>query len=296
VRLSLRAIGATVVFLAASACATNPTSGRTPSSAGNDVRADAIGCLDTLHASDTVETIVKMTAASQDPKIALPRNFENFFAEGFHARFKAPTKLPLSVVIGGEPCDSLGSRCAGGILNVGAVAYVTAHANGSLVVTNIVDETLTEDFANNIRSALEAMSKNRDVPWLESKDSIPLMLTFVPDDQPDTVPATRYVFKAKIPRYDLPFTYAMMPSAGIVPTYPMRAAIAGIEDSVVLAFTVRANGSIASESMDFVSGNYREFVLSAADALNDARYHPAHLGDCAVATRIKQRFVFKSPH
>ena len=288
-------MGLTFVVLAANACATNP-SPRTPSSTANDVRADAVGCLDTLHASDTVETIVKMSVASQDPKIALPPDFESFFAQGFNARFKAPSKLPLSVVIGAEPCDSLGSRCAGGVLNIGAVAYVTARGNGSLVVTDVVDETLTMDFADSIGTALEAMSKNRDVPWLEQKDSIPLVLKFAPDDQPDTVPSTRYVFKAKIPRYDLPFTYAMMPSAGIAPKYPLRAAIAGIEDSVVLAFTVRANGSIAPQSMDFVSGNYREFVLSAADALNEARYHPAHLGDCAVATRIRQRFVFKSPH
>jgi TonB family protein len=282
--------------MAASACAANPAPNRRPSSTANGVGADGIGCLDTLHASDTVETIVKMTAASQDPKTALPPNFENFLAQGFHARFKAPSRLPLSVVIGDEPCDSLGSRCAGGILNIGAVAYVTARSNGSLVVTDVVDETLTEDFADSIRSALETMAKNRDVPWLEHADSIPLVLTFAPDDRADTVPETRYVFKAKIPRYGLPFTYAMMPSTGIVPKYPSRAAIAGIEDSVVLAFTVRANGSIAPQSMDFVSGNYREFVLSAADALNESRYHPAHLGDCAVATRIRQRFVFKSPH
>ncbi len=282
--------------MAASACAANPAPNRRPSSTANGVGADGIGCLDTLHASDTVETIVKMTVASQDPKTALPPNFENFLAQGFQARFKAPSRLPLSVVIGDEPCDSLGSRCAGGILNIGAVAYVTARSNGSLVVTDVVDETLTEDFADSIRSALETMAKNRDVPWLEHADSIPLVLTFAPDDRADTVPETRYVFKAKIPRYGLPFTYAMMPSTGIVPKYPSRAAIAGIEDSVVLAFTVRANGSIAPQSMDFVSGNYREFVLSAADALNESRYHPAHLGDCAVATRIRQRFVFKSPH
>jgi TonB family protein len=286
----------TFVVLAASACAANPSPNRTPSSTPNDARADAIGCLDTLHASDTVETIVKMSVASQDPKIALPPDFESFFAQGFNARFKAPSKLPLSVVIGVEPCDSLGSRCAGGVLNIGAVAYVTAHGNGSLVVTDVVDETLTMDFADSIGTALEAMSKNRDVPWLEQKDSIPLVLKFAPDDQPDTVPSARYVFKAKIPRYDLPFTYAMMPSAGVDPKYPTRAAIAGIEDSVVLAFTVRASGSIAPQSLDFVSGNYREFVLSAADALNETRYHPAHIEDCAVATRIRQRFVFKSPH
>jgi hypothetical protein len=59
------------------------------------------------------------------------------------------------------------------------------------------------------------------------------VLTFAPDDRADPVPEMRYVFKAKIPRYDLPFTYAMMPSSGIVPKYPSRAAIAGIEDSVV---------------------------------------------------------------
>jgi TonB family protein len=293
---TLRAKGLTFVVLAASACAANPSPVGKPSSSANGIRADAIGCLDTLQASDTVETIVKMIAASQDPKIPLPPNFENFFAQGFQARFKAPSKLPLSVVVGDEPCDSLGSRCAGGILNIGAVAYVTARANGSLVVTDVVDETLTEDFADSIRSALETMSKNRDVPWLEHADSIPLVLKFAPDEQPDTVAEARYVFKAKIPRYDIPFTYAMMPSAGIDPKYPIRAAIAGIEDSVMLAFTVRANGSIAPQSIDFVSGNYREFVLSAADALNEARYHPAHLGDCAVATRIRQRFVFKSPH
>jgi hypothetical protein len=47
--------------------------------------------------------------------------------------------------------------------------------------------------------------------------------------------------------------------------------------------------------MDLVSANYREFVASASNALVNARYHPAHLGDCAVATRMKQRFVFKAP-
>lgn len=279
--------------LAASACATNPSPNRKTASAPNALRADSIGCLDTLTASDTVETIVKMTATSQDAKVTLPPNFENFLAQGFQARFKPPSKLPLSVVVGGEPCDSLGSRCSAGTLDIGAVAYVTARANGSLGIVDVVDETLTAGFADSVRSTLVAMSKHNEIPWLEHSDSIPLILRFAPDDQPDTVPTERYVFRARIPRYDLPFTYARMPSAGVDPKYPMTAAIAGIEDSVGLAFTVRADGSIAPGSIDFVSGNYREFVLSAADALGEARYHPAHLGDCAVSTRIQQRFMFK---
>jgi hypothetical protein len=64
---------------------------------------------------------------------------------------------------------------------------------------------------------------------------------------------------------------------------------------VTLAFTVGSDGTIAPESIDLVSANYREFVASVVNALLKARYHSAHLGDCAVATRMKQRFLFKVP-
>ncbi|MEO8908697.1 MAG: energy transducer TonB [Gemmatimonadaceae bacterium] len=257
--------------------------------------AGLVGCLDTLRAADTVETIVKISVAPQDSKARLPRDFETFFAQEFRTRFKAPGKLELSVVTGEEPCDSVGSRCAGAVLNIGAVAYVTARADGSLSMIDVVDETLTGNFADSVRSALEAISKQKAVPWMENADSIPLVVKLSPEERPDTVPSSRYQFKAKLPRYDLPFSYAVMPRAGIDAKYPTIAAMNGVEDSVMLAFTVRADGSIAPGSIDFVSGNYREFVISAIDALSKARYHPAHLGDCAVATRIRQRFVFKSP-
>lgn len=87
---------------------------------------------------------------------------------------------------------------------------------------------------------------------------------------------------------------ATMPQAGLDARYPVNARLAGIDDSVMLAFTVRSDG-IAAESIDLVSANYREFVASVFNALVKARYHPAHLGDCAVATRMKQRFVFRAP-
>lgn len=292
---NLCATGFTFVVLTACACYANPSPHRGTAAAPAHLRADSIGCLDTLRASDTVDAIVKLTAASEDPKVGLTPDFEKFLALAFQARFKAPARLALSLVVGSEPCDSLGSRCAGGVLNIGAVAYVTARANGSLEVDGLVDETLTGDFVNSVRSTLEAMSKNLDVPLLEHADAIPLILTLAPDDDPDTVPAARYLFKAKLPRYDLPFTYAMAPGAGLTPEYPSRGEIAGIGDSVDLAFTVRADGSVAPESIQLLAGNYREFVLSAADALSKTRFHPAHLGDCAVATRVRHHFVFK-PH
>jgi TonB family protein len=86
-----------------------------------------------------------------------------------------------------------------------------------------------------------------------------------------------------------------MPAAGVNADYPFAARLAGVEDSVTLAFIVDADGAIATESLELVSANYRDFVTSVVDALGRTRYHPAHLGDCAVATRMRQRFLFKVP-
>jgi TonB family protein len=252
-------------------------------------------CLDTLHASDSVVTIVKMNVAPQDAKTKLPRDFENLFAEAFRPNLKVPSKLPLSVVTGLKPCDSVGSRCAGGVLNVGAIAYVTAYNDGTLSDPSVVDVALTHSLAVSVRSALETMSQNQAVPWMGHIDSIPLVLTLIPEEQPDTVPASRYVFRAQVPRYDVPFSYAAMPLAGVNARYPASTRLVGAEDSVTLAFTVEPDGAIASESIDLVSANYRDFVTSVVEALDTTRYHPAHLGDCPVATRMKQRFVFKAP-
>jgi TonB family protein len=132
-------------------------------------------------------------------------------------------------------------------------------------------------------------------PSIGDNDSIPLLIQIGPEEAPDSVPTVRHVFSAKIPRYNQPFTYAAMPVAGVDADYPFAARLAGVQDSVTLAFTVDADGAIATESLELVSANYRDFVASVVEALGRTRYHPAHLGDCAVATRMKQRFLFKVP-
>ena len=109
------------------------------------------------------------------------------------------------------------------------------------------------------------------------------------------VPPERRVFKAKVPRYNVPFRYATMPAAGVDAAFPFTARLAGVGDSVTIAFTVDANGMIAPESLELVRATYRDFVSSVLDALGKTRYHPAYLGDCPVATRMKQRFLFKVP-
>ena len=197
--------------------------------------------------------------------------------------------------MGSEPCDSLGSRCVGGMLSVGAVAYATAHNDGRLSDIVVVDAALTPRFADSVSSALESMARAQLVPPVGDVDSIPVILQIGPEEEPDTVPAVRYLFKVKVPRYDWPFSYASMPAAGVDAKYPFTARLAGVEDSVTLAFTVDSDGTIAAESIELVSANYRDFVTSVLDALGRTRYHPAHLGDCTVATRMKQRFLFKVP-
>jgi TonB family protein len=278
----------------AAACATNPQlKNRTAS--GQRSSAESVNCLDTLGAADSISMIVKMTVAPQDPKVVLPRDFESLFVEEFRAHFKVPANLPLSVVMGSEPCDSLGSRCVGGVLSVGAVAYATAHNNGKLSDIAVVDVALTSRFADSVSSALRSMSRAELVPPMGDVDAIPIVLQISSEEKPDTVPAARYVFKAKVPRYDWPFAYASMPAAGVDAKYPFAARLAGLEDTVTLAFTVESDGTIAAESIELVSANYRDFVTSVLDALGQTQYHPAYLGDCAVATRMKQRFLFKVP-
>jgi hypothetical protein len=291
VSLNLRAVAlAPLMFVAA--CATNPQPKKT------SIRrsaADSFGCLDTLHAADSVSMVIKMTVAAQDPKVALPRDFEDLFVEEFRSRFRIPSKLPLSVVMGAPPCDSLGSRCAGGVLTLGAVAYATVHNDGKLSDVAVVDVALTPRLADSVKSALQEMSRAELVPPIGDVDPIPVMVQIVQEEEPDTVPKIRHVFQAKVPRYDWPFSYASMPATGVDAKYPFTARLTGVEDSVTLVFTVDADGAIAPESIELVSANYRDFVASVFDALGRTRYHPAHLGDCAVATRMKQRFLFKLP-
>jgi len=239
--------------------------------------------------------IVKMSVAAVDPKVELPKGFEDLFIQEFRSHFRVPASLPLNVVKGAEPCDSLGSRCSGGILSLGAVAYATARNDGKLSDVQVVDIALTPLFADSVNSALRLISRTEMSPPIGDKDSIPLVIQIGPEEAPDSVPVVRHVFSAKIPRYNWPFTYAAMPAAGVNADYPFAARLASVEDSVTLAFTVDAEGAIAAESIELVSANYRDFVTSVLDALSKTRYHPAHLGDCAVATRMEQRFLFKVP-
>jgi hypothetical protein len=282
------------VLLVAAACSTNPSQ-RARVGSTRRAPSDTLGCLDTLKTTDSIATIVKVSIAPQDSAVKLPVEFEQLFAESLRPHFRVPSKLPLSVVIGQPPCDSLGYRCVGGALNLGAVIYIQAHSDGTLSEATIVDETTTPALADSLRAALAAMSRGNEVPWFGQADSIGLVIRVAPDDGADTVQTARRLFKAMIPRYNAPFSYATMPEAGVDAPYPLNARVAGIGDSVTVAFTVRADGTIATESLDLVTANYREFVVSVFNALASARYHPAHLGDCAVATRMKQRFMFQAP-
>jgi len=236
-----------------------------------------------------------MSVTPQDTAVKLPPDFEMMFVEEFRSHFKAPSRLQLSVVLGSLPCDSSGSRCAGGSLNVGAIAYATAHDDGKLSHIDVIDAALTPALADSVASALQAMSEAGTGPPTGDAETIALIIQLAPEENADTVPTLRRVFKAKIPHYHIPFRYASMPIAGIDAKFPFTARLAGLGDSVTIAFTVDSDGMIAAESVELVRASYRDFVSSVLDALGRTRYHPAYLGDCAVATRMTQRFLFKVP-
>lgn len=275
------------------ACAGNPQPSKRV--AARPGLAEGIGCLDTLRASDSITTILKLSVVPRQPGDTLPSDFENLFAEEFRRRFSLPPKMGLSVVMGVPPCDSLGSRCVAGVLDAGAYAYATAHDNGSLSDIAMLDIALSRSFVDSVKSALDGISRGSLVPPLGGADSVPLIIQLQSEEQPDSIPSYRQILRLKRPRYDLPFAYASMPAAGVSPRYPLTARLAGLGDTVTVAFTIEPDGLIPAESIELVHASYREFVASVANALLDTRYHPARLGDCAVATRMEQRFFFKAP-
>ena len=272
------------------ACATNPSnpSKQPPRLAGP-------ACLDTLPAADSTVAVIKMSVASQDTAVRLPADFEGLFVEEFRSRFKVPSHLPLSVVMGLSPCDSLGVRCAGGSLGISAVAYATLRNDGRLSDIKVIDAALTPPLKDSVASALRTMSKAGTVPSIDDAESVPLVMRIEPEENPDSVPPERRLFQAKVPRYTLPFRYASMPASGVDAKYPFAARLAGVGDSVTIEFTVESDGTIAAESLELVRASYRDFVYTVVDALEKTQFHPAYLGDCPVATRMKQRFFFKTP-
>lgn len=286
-------LAAVLAVASLAACATGPKASGKIAARRSSI--DSAGCLDTLHAADSITAIVKMVVIPRDSGESFPVDFENLFAEEFRARFRAPPKLPLSVVRGVAPCDSVGSRCAGGALDLGAFAYATVHNTGKLSDIAVLDVAFTPAFADSVKSTLESISAQSLGPPTGDADSLPVIVQLQREEAPDSVPQYRQIFKVQVPHYALPFTYAMMPASGVDPKYPFTARLAGVGDSVTVAYTVLSDGSIPPESIQLVKANYRDFVSSVADVLLSTRYHPARLGDCAVATRMEQRFLFRVP-
>lgn len=281
--------------LAVVACALSAACATTQRATGKKAAVKpTIGCLDTLHAADSIWSVVKLSVVPQDSTQKLQNDFELFFAQEFRRQFRVPPKLPLSVVMGAPPCDSIAGRCMRGYLDLGAIAYLTAHYDGKLSNIEVIDATLTPDLADSVRSALQAMSRNGLGPSMEA-DTMSLIIRLEADPNPDTVPEMRHLFRARVPRYNLPFRYALMPAAGVEPRYPFTARIAGVGDSVAIAFTVDSEGRVAQQSLELMEATYGDFVGSVVTALLKARYHPARLGDCAVSTRMSQRFLFDAP-
>jgi hypothetical protein len=255
---------------------------------------DTSGCLDTLRASDSVFAVVKMSVWPQDRKTKLPPDFEGLFVQEFRSRLKAPTKLPMSVIAGWKPCDSLG-HCVGGVLMFGSHGYATAQPTGALSRIRVVDLSLTPAFSDSVTAVLEHIGQQKLSPFFNGKDSVPLEISIDVEQHADTVPAVRHLFRVSIPHYSLPFTYAQWPKNEKGPKYPSIAERRRVGDSVVVSFTTLPEGIVAAQSVDLHAGQYRDFVRAVFDKLATTRYVPAHIGGCPVASWQRQSFVFKIP-
>jgi TonB family protein len=255
---------------------------------------DTVGCLDTLHADDSVTSIVTMRVKPQDPKASLPADFEGLFIQEFRSRLKVPGNLPLSVMRGWKPCDSAGDTCSGGVLILGSQAYATAHQDGRLSRIAIVDFALTPTMGDRVRAALQELSDEKLVPLFTGPDSIPLAISIL-NQQSDTLPAYRNLFRAKLPHYSAQFRQAQWPKNAKGPKYPSIAERARVSDTVKLTFTTLPDGSVTSQSVDLQAGHYTDFARAVIEMLAKTHYVPARVGSCPVSSWQSQTFEFRLP-
>jgi hypothetical protein len=258
---------------------------------------DTITCLDTLRTSDSTTAVVKMSVNPQNKKTMLPKDFEGLVAQEFRSRFKLPPSLPLSVMRGWDSCDTTGVRqtCASGVLLIGITVYATAQSDGTLSNISAVDLSLTPEFSDSVLSVLLQMSKERLIPFFTSPNSIPLEISIWPEGNADTVARERQLFRARIPRYRLPFKGATWRSNRDLPKYPRNAEMSGVGDTLVLTYTILGNGTVAPTSIDLRSGHYRDFVKPVVTSLMNSTFEPASIGGCRVATWVTHQFMFL-PH
>jgi hypothetical protein len=256
---------------------------------------DTVACLDTLHATDSVTAVIKMTVKSQNSKAKLPPDFDGLFVQEFRSRLKVPSNLPLSVMEGWTPCDSAGHKCAGGVLMIGSQAYATAHRDGAVSRIAVVDFALTPALADTVRAVLQMMAKEKAVPFFGGPDSIPLDISIHTEQRPDTVPVWRHLFRATIPHYASQFSSAEWPKNAKAPRYPSIAERSLIPDSVALTFSILSDGTVAPQSVDLQAAHYTDFVRAVFDRIATMRYLPGRIGSCPVATWEAQTFLFKIP-
>jgi hypothetical protein len=262
-----------------------------PPAAQRTVARDSTGCLDTLRASDSVSAVVKMSVEPQNKKTKLPADFEGMFAQEFKSRFKTPSSLPLSVMRGSAPCDTVQDTCASGLMVLGSRAYAFAHSDGSLSRIGVVDLSLTPVFADSVRSVLLKLSNEHLIPFFASPESIPIEILIGVEQHADTVPRERQLFRVVIPRYRLQFTQPVH-SKIERPRYPRNAVAAGVGDTLVFTFTILPNGRVAPGSVDYHGGHYRDFVRPVLESIERSIFTPARIGECRVATWVSQQFVF----
>jgi hypothetical protein len=256
------------------------------------VKADTVGCVDTLRATDTIAAVVKVSVRHQDTTAKLPEDFEGLFAQEFKSRFRPPQQLPLSVLHGDPPCDRDKNVCSSATPIVHVVAYAVVASDGTIQHLGVLSPSLNKELADSVRSALMSMSKANMVPFFQTEKTLPLTIIVNSEDTPDSVPPVRRLFRAKLPRYSLQFRHAQMAENSPRPKYPGPAERAAVGDTLQFQFTIMPDGRVAPQSVDVLRAHYREFLVTMGDALSRSVFQPAKLGACPVAEWVTQTYQF----
>lgn len=250
------------------------------------VRADS-ACA-TVTPSGTARVVAAVSLVPADSTQRLPPTFVPYVLDALQQHYKVPAKIDIPVIgeqflngdDGRPPFDDDGNvRLPARVLpNLYVHAYFTLHGDRAPSDIAIGGGSLSPALETSVVNAIAALTPDELGPLPDGVRDVRMNLIVEAREAHFPYPPALFIT-------DLPvYTLERAPGrAGQQVVFPKSATNAIVDDSLVVRYVVDEQGRVPMNSVEFLSGRYREFSQAILAWLPKAHFTPARAGGCPVA-------------
>lgn len=242
----------------------------------------------TVAPTATVRVVAAVSLAPTDSAQRLPPRFVPYVLDALQQHYVVPAKIDVPVLgehfldrdDGRSPVTDDGDvRLPAQVLpNLYVHAYFTLHGDRPPSDIAIGGGSLSPALEASVVNAITALTPDELGPLPDGVREVRLNLLV--DVQPAHAPYPPALFVTDLPVY----TVDRVPQrAGQQVVFPKSATNAIVDDSLVVRYVVDETGRVVPNSVEFLSGRYREFSQAILAWLPTAHFTPARVGGCPVA-------------